>query len=55
MGWAGTWFFVLSSACIIGPYALGVRPRTGRDRFCLALTLTFLAWLLLLMASVRSR
>jgi len=27
-----TWFVVLSAVCIAGPYLLGVRPRTARQR-----------------------
>ena len=50
---AGTWFVLLSAACIAGPYVLGVAPRTPRDRLYLALTLAFLAWILPLMSSLR--
>ena len=52
---AGTWFSILAGVCMVGPYLLGVRPRTRRDWVCLALTLAFLAWVLPLMVSVRSR
>jgi hypothetical protein len=52
---AGTWFFVLAGVSIVGPYILGVPPRTRRDRVYLALTIAFLAWLLPLMISLRSR
>jgi hypothetical protein len=52
---AGTWFLILAGVCIVGPYVLGVPPRTRRDRVYLALTLAFLAWVLLLMISLRSR
>jgi hypothetical protein len=52
---ANTWFLVLAGACIVGPYVLGVRPKTRRDRVCLALTIAFLAWILPLMISLRSR
>jgi hypothetical protein len=50
---AGTWFMLLSAVCIAGPYLLGVRPRTPRDRLYLAITLAFLAWVLPLMTSLR--
>jgi hypothetical protein len=50
-----TWFLILAGVCIGGPYVLGVRPRARRDWIYLALTLAFLAWLLPLMISVRSR
>jgi len=52
---AGTWFVILASVCIIGPYMLGVRPRTRRHWVYVALTVAFLAWLLPLMISLRSR
>jgi hypothetical protein len=52
---AGTWFLILAGVCVVGPYVLGVRPRTRRDRVCLALTIAFLAWILPLMISLRSR
>jgi hypothetical protein len=44
---------LLSAVCIAGPYLLGVRPRTPRDRLYLAITLAFLAWVLPLMTSLR--
>ena len=49
------WFVILSGTCIAGPYLVGVRPRTRRDWIWLALTLAFLAWVLPLMISLRSR
>jgi hypothetical protein len=49
----GFWFFVLLSTCIVGPYALGVRPRTRRDWLFIALTIAFVSWMLL-MAPLRS-
>jgi len=48
-------FLVLVAVSLAGPYVLGVAPRTPRQWLCLALTLAFLAWLLPLMASLRSR
>ena len=48
-----TWFLMLAAACIAGPYLLGVPPRTPRQRLYLALTIAFLAWVLLLMAPLR--
>ncbi len=50
-----TWFVVLATASIAGPYLLGVRPRSRRDWTWVAIVLSFLAWVLLLMAPVRSR
>jgi hypothetical protein len=50
-----TWFFLLAGVCLVGPYVLGVRPKTRRDRLYLALTIAFLAWVLLMMISLRSR
>jgi hypothetical protein len=52
---AATWFLILAGVCIAGPYLLGVRPRTARERQYVALTIAFLAWVLLLMAALRSR
>jgi hypothetical protein len=51
---AGTWFLVLALVCVIGPYLLGVRPRTRRQWSYLAITLAFLAWVLAFMTSLRS-
>ena len=51
----GLWFLLLASACILGPYVLGVRPKTPRHRQYVAVTIAFLAWNLLMMISVRSR
>ena len=50
---ADAWFLVLASVCVAGPYALGVRPKTPRQRQYVALTIAFLAWVLPLMASLR--
>jgi hypothetical protein len=52
---AGTWFLMLTAICIVAPYLLGVRPRTRRQWLYGTLTLAFLAWMLPLMSSVRSR
>jgi hypothetical protein len=53
---AATWFIVLVVAgCMVAPHVLGVRPKTTRQRVYLALTIAFLAWVLPLMASLRSR
>jgi hypothetical protein len=48
-----TWFLILTAFCIAAPYLLGVRPRTDRERRFLAITIAFLAWILLLMARLR--
>jgi hypothetical protein len=50
---ASTWFVLLSAVCIGGPYLLGVNPRTRRERLYVAITLAFLAWMLLLMTPLR--
>jgi hypothetical protein len=50
-----TWFVLLGLLCILAPYVLGVAPKARRQWFFIAVTITFLAWLLLLMAPVRSR
>jgi hypothetical protein len=50
-----TWFAVLVAVCVGGPYLLNVRPRTRAQWAWLAITITFLAWILPLMGSVRSR
>jgi hypothetical protein len=50
-----TWFLTLAGVCVGGPYLLGVRPRTRRQWRYVTLTIAFLAWILPLMASLRSR
>jgi hypothetical protein len=52
---ASTWFLLLAGVCIAGPYLLGVRPKTRRQRLYLAITIAFLAWVLPLMVSLLSR
>jgi hypothetical protein len=52
---AATWFLVLASTCVAAPYLLGVQPRTRRERRYVAIAIAFLAWVLLLMASLRSK
>ena len=52
---AGSWFLILASVCLFGPYVLGVRPKTRREWLYLMVTIAFLAWLLPLMISLRSR
>ena len=49
------WFWMLATVCIVAPYVLGVRPTTATQRRYVSLTIAFLAWILLLMTSVRSR
>jgi hypothetical protein len=51
----GIWFVILAGACVTGPYLLGVRPTRRRDWVYLAITIAFLAWVLPLMAPLRSR
>lgn len=47
-----TWFVLLGILTLMLPYALGVRPRTPRDWQAIAITIAFLAWILLLMEPV---
>ena len=49
------WFVILLAVCIGGPYVFGVRPRTRAQWTWLAGTIAFLAWILPLMGSLRSR
>jgi len=49
------WFVLLVAVCVAGPYFFGVRPKNRRQWLYVALTIAFLAWMLLLMAPLRSR
>ena len=49
------WFVILAAACLVGPYVAGVPPRTRRQWRYIAITIALLAWVLLLMVSLRSR
>jgi hypothetical protein len=49
-----TWFIVLAAVCVAGPYVLGLRPKTPRQWWYLAIAIALLAWLLPLMAPLRS-
>ena len=49
------WFVVLALASVTGPYVLRVPPRTRRQWRYIAVTVAWLAWLLPLMVSLRSR
>jgi hypothetical protein len=51
---AGFWFLVLLAVCIIGPYALRVRPTTHRQWTYVTITIAFVAWVLF-MVPLRSR
>ena len=55
MNSASTWFLALAGVCIAGPYLLGVRPKTPRQWLYVAIAIAFLAWVLPLMVSLRSR
>ena len=55
MGPALTSFLVLAGVCIVGPYALGLRPASRRHWLYLAVTIGFLVWLLPFMTPLRSR
>jgi hypothetical protein len=52
---AGFWFLILTILCIVTPYLVGVRPETRRQWTLIAITIAFLAWVLPLMAALRSR
>jgi hypothetical protein len=52
---AATWFLLLLGVCVVAPYAFGVSPRNRRHWIYLIVTIAFLAWLVLGMASLRSR
>jgi hypothetical protein len=43
---AGSWFLLLLGVCMIGPYVLGVRPKTKNDWHAIAATIAFLIWML---------
>jgi len=51
---ATTWFLLLLAASIVGPYAFGVRPRTRSEWTYVAIAIAFVAWMLVLMAPLRS-
>ncbi len=48
-------FLVLVAGCIAALYVLRLRPKTHRQWVYLAITIAFLAWMLPLMAALRSR
>jgi hypothetical protein len=50
-----TLFFILVAGCIVAMYGLHLRPVTHRQWVWVAVTLTFLALMLPLMVSLRSR
>jgi hypothetical protein len=52
---AERWFLVIAVLAITAQYFLGVNPRTRRQWAYVAVTLAFLAWILPLMVSLRSR
>ena len=52
---AGAWFLLLTGASILAPYVLGVPPKTHRQRIYVAVTIAFVAWILLEMVPLRSR
>jgi len=47
-------YVALLAGCIVFPYVLGVRPRLAREWRYLTATITFLTWLLIGFAFVRS-
>lgn len=49
-----TWYLVLLLATIAGPYLCGVAPRSPRQWRFVSVTIAFLTWLLLGIASLRS-
>ncbi len=52
---AATWFVILAALAVLVPYLCGISPRTRRQWLYVMMALTFLAWILPLMASLRSR
>jgi hypothetical protein len=55
IGYAGALFLLLATICLIAAHMLGVRQLTARQRMYVAITIGFLAWMLPLMVSLRSR
>jgi hypothetical protein len=55
MAAATRWFLVIAGAAVAAAYLLGINPRTRRQWLYVAFTLAFLAWILPLMTSLRSR
>jgi hypothetical protein len=49
-----TWFVLLAIVCIGGPYLLHVEPHERRQWQYVAITLAFLAWLLMMMVPLGS-
>jgi len=49
-----SWFVLLLVVCVVGPYVTGARPRHRRDWILLVITISFLAWLLAGLTSVRA-
>jgi hypothetical protein len=49
-----SWYVLLLLVTALGPYALGVRPRCPRQWRYVSVTVAFLTWLLLGIASLRS-
>jgi hypothetical protein len=48
------WFLILAACCVVGPYLLGIQPRTERERTMIAVTMGFLAWILWFLTTLRS-
>jgi hypothetical protein len=51
---AGSWWLLLLAVCMVGPYVLGVRPRTSREWTYIALTIAFIT-IVLIMGTAISR
>ena len=49
-----TWYLLLLVATMVGPYLCGVAPRSPRQWRLVSVTIAFLTWLLLGIASLRS-
>jgi hypothetical protein len=54
MGTLFAWYVLLLLVTAVGPYVLGVRPRSSRQWHYVSVTIAFLTWLLLGIASLRS-
>ena len=52
---ATRWFLAIAAVAIAAVYLFGLKPRTRRQWLYVAITFAFLAWVLPLMTSLRSR
>jgi hypothetical protein len=50
---AESWFLIVLTLCVVGPYLLGVRPKSRRDWLLIAVTLAFVLWVLPMVVRLR--